>query len=215
MEEHHIIPRSLGGTDDKPNLVKLTAKEHFICHLLLTKMYPKESLEYYKMCHAFFMMFNENKLQSRYISSKKYEKLKVAFSERMASIQTGTNNSQYGTMWIHNKELKQCIKVSKDSTLEEGWEKGRVVLWNRYYKKCIICKTDIFGKRKNICNVCNKIKQNNINLDNFSKKCSIEGIIYNSVTEAAKKLGIKRNTLQYRIYSINYEEYFYINSSIV
>lgn len=30
VEEHHIIPRSLGGSDDKSNLVKLTAKEHFI-----------------------------------------------------------------------------------------------------------------------------------------------------------------------------------------
>ena len=55
-EEHHIIPRCLGGSDDKSNLVKLTAKEHFICHLLLTKIYKKGSLEYYKMCHAFLMM---------------------------------------------------------------------------------------------------------------------------------------------------------------
>lgn len=38
FEKHHIIPRSLGGTDELSNLVKLTAKEHFICHLLLTKM---------------------------------------------------------------------------------------------------------------------------------------------------------------------------------
>ena len=43
VEEHHCyIPSCLGGTDDKSNLVKLTAKEHFICHLLLTKMYPKK-----------------------------------------------------------------------------------------------------------------------------------------------------------------------------
>ena len=37
-ETHHIIPRSLGGTDDINNLVELTAREHFICHWLLTKM---------------------------------------------------------------------------------------------------------------------------------------------------------------------------------
>lgn len=37
-EEHHIIPRSLGGTDEKENLIRLTAREHFIAHLLLTKM---------------------------------------------------------------------------------------------------------------------------------------------------------------------------------
>ena len=36
-ESHHIIPKSLGGSDDQINLVDLTAREHFICHWLLTK----------------------------------------------------------------------------------------------------------------------------------------------------------------------------------
>ncbi len=36
-EKHHILPRSLGGSDNKDNLVELTAKEHFIVHMLLCK----------------------------------------------------------------------------------------------------------------------------------------------------------------------------------
>jgi hypothetical protein len=39
-EQHHIIPRCMGGTDAKENLVYLTAREHFICHQLLIKIYP-------------------------------------------------------------------------------------------------------------------------------------------------------------------------------
>ena len=35
LEKHHILPRSLGGSDNKDNLVELTAKEHFIVHMLL------------------------------------------------------------------------------------------------------------------------------------------------------------------------------------
>lgn len=35
-EKHHIVPRSLGGNNSASNLVKLTAKEHFVCHRLLT-----------------------------------------------------------------------------------------------------------------------------------------------------------------------------------
>jgi 5-methylcytosine-specific restriction endonuclease McrA len=31
-ENHHIIPKSLGGSNDKSNIVALTAREHFICH---------------------------------------------------------------------------------------------------------------------------------------------------------------------------------------
>ena len=40
-EKHHIVPKSLGGDNSKSNLVYLSAKEHFVCHLLLTKMARK------------------------------------------------------------------------------------------------------------------------------------------------------------------------------
>lgn len=39
-ELHHIVPKCLGGLDDDSNLVSLTAREHYMAHLLLTKMYP-------------------------------------------------------------------------------------------------------------------------------------------------------------------------------
>ena len=38
-ELHHIVPRCLGGTDESSNLVRLTAREHFIAHRLLAKIY--------------------------------------------------------------------------------------------------------------------------------------------------------------------------------
>lgn len=38
-EIHHILPRSLGGTNHKENLVKLTLKEHHTAHKYLAKMY--------------------------------------------------------------------------------------------------------------------------------------------------------------------------------
>lgn len=34
-EQHHILPKSLGGSDAKHNLVRLTAREHFVAHLCL------------------------------------------------------------------------------------------------------------------------------------------------------------------------------------
>jgi hypothetical protein len=36
-EQHHIIPKCLGGTDDADNLVNLSAREHFVCHWLQLK----------------------------------------------------------------------------------------------------------------------------------------------------------------------------------
>ena len=37
-EHHHIIPKSLGGSNDRSNIKLVSYREHFICHLLLTKM---------------------------------------------------------------------------------------------------------------------------------------------------------------------------------
>jgi hypothetical protein len=51
-EKHHIVPKCLGGSNDKINLVELTAREHFICHVLLCEIYPKEN----KLKHALFLM---------------------------------------------------------------------------------------------------------------------------------------------------------------
>ena len=64
-ERHHIIPRSLGGNNFKENIVKLTSHEHFVCHLLLTKMIEGKNKE--KMVYAAWAMANqENQNQQRH-----------------------------------------------------------------------------------------------------------------------------------------------------
>ena len=80
-EKHHIIPKSLGGNNSKENLVKLTAREHFICHWLLTKM--TRGVYQKKMAYACKrLMHSKNKKQDRYkINSRLYEVLKVNMNE--------------------------------------------------------------------------------------------------------------------------------------
>jgi hypothetical protein len=54
-ENHHIIPRCLGGIDNPDNLVLLTAKEHFIVHKLLVKIHPESKglrLAIHRMIHG-------------------------------------------------------------------------------------------------------------------------------------------------------------------
>lgn len=95
-EIHHIIPRSLGGSNENTNLVKLSAREHFICHLLLSEIYPKETFEWYKMNHAFLMMCTTGKMEKRYLNSRIYELKKNDFSKIMSWNSKGEKNSQYG-----------------------------------------------------------------------------------------------------------------------
>ena len=55
-EKHHIFPKCLGGSNDKNNLVLLTAKEHFICHKLLTYIHAKNRKI---ACAYYYMTFNK------------------------------------------------------------------------------------------------------------------------------------------------------------
>ena len=77
-ERHHIIPKSLGGSNTKSNLVRLTAREHFICHWLLLKMYPIGSFERQKMLFAFMCMrVNNKETMSRHPNSKSFERYRA------------------------------------------------------------------------------------------------------------------------------------------
>ena len=63
FEKHHIVPKSLGGSNDISNLVKLTPKEHFVCHLLLVRM--TEGAYKTKMRYAAWMLSKNNPYQNR------------------------------------------------------------------------------------------------------------------------------------------------------
>jgi len=78
-EVHHIIPRSLGGNNDESNLVRLTAREHFICHFLLTKFTIGN--DYHKMIYACNGMKRARQYQHRYINSRLYEVIKKEASK--------------------------------------------------------------------------------------------------------------------------------------
>jgi hypothetical protein len=81
-EKHHIIPKCLGGDNNKNNLVELTAREHFLCHRLLCEIYPLN----HKLIWALWLMaIGKQKIKTiepYKISSKEYERLKLIFIEQ-------------------------------------------------------------------------------------------------------------------------------------
>lgn len=123
VEIHHIIPRSLGGTDTKDNLVVLTAREHFVCHLLLTKMIDSPAIVY-----AAWMMANAvNDRQQRYrINSVVYAQIREKFSAmKKGSVQSDNarrknSDSHKGIKWsngmtgkTHSEETKAKMKAAR------------------------------------------------------------------------------------------------------
>jgi hypothetical protein len=84
-EKHHIIPKSMGGSNDPDNIIKLTLREHFIAHLLLWRIHRNR-----QMASAFVYMTGNMRKQNYVISSRMYEEVKLAASfsakERLTGI---------------------------------------------------------------------------------------------------------------------------------
>ena len=104
VEHHHIIPRSEGGPDNNDNIVALTAREHYICHLLLAKIYND-----YKMLSAVVFMQCKSPSQKRdfKFNSRLYARLKIDFAKKISERMSGENHPNYGKKRPeHAKKLK-------------------------------------------------------------------------------------------------------------
>jgi hypothetical protein len=108
-ESHHIVPKCLGGTDNKNNLTNVTLREHFICHWLLTKIYYGK--ERHQLLKALWMMKAENQNQSRYktkITSRVYATLREEYIKLQSIKVTGKGNGFYGK--THTPEAREKIR---------------------------------------------------------------------------------------------------------
>ena len=129
-EKHHIVPKSLGGSNQKSNLTYLTPREHFICHWLLVKIYA-EGEPHWKMLNALRIMRAENKNQTRYktkITSRVYEKLKVEYASILSDKLKGENNPMYGKKWTEEQKMAHSKKIKgRVQPLEEKMKQKRAI----------------------------------------------------------------------------------------
>lgn len=102
LEEHHIIPKCLGGTDESSNLKKLTAREHYIAHLLLAKIHGGT------LWHAVNLMGRLKKY-----SNREYERARIEHSKLLSARNKRTKTKP--------KELRnyQCTNCGSGLVYEE------------------------------------------------------------------------------------------------
>jgi hypothetical protein len=134
-EKHHIIPKCLGGSNEKSNLAVLTAKEHFVCHLLLTKM--TTGAEYHKMVCAATRMATSSKNHIRYKpGARTYQTLKEKFAKEQSIQSSGmirtpeSNAKRSATLsgritYIRTKETNAKLKETKRNNPQIPWNKGK------------------------------------------------------------------------------------------
>jgi hypothetical protein len=118
-EKHHIIPRCMKGTNNKDNLVLLTAREHFLCHWSLIEMYPEEN----KLKYAFWMMcFCKTDERDYYVSSRMYEYAKCEFIKSSTGLFKKGHKPKFSEAWKlnmsnawDNKPLIKCPHCDMES----------------------------------------------------------------------------------------------------
>jgi hypothetical protein len=132
FEKHHVIPKSLGGANDQENIVKLTAREHFICHRLLVKMVEGRGNQA-KMAYAAWQQTRKAKDGEFKITSRTYEALKHQLStyytgrKRAPFSQQAKDNMREGAKTrakvIHSAERLEKFAANRCKTVA-GWNKG-------------------------------------------------------------------------------------------
>lgn len=131
-EAHHVIPKSLGGSNSAENIINLTAREHFIAHMLLSKMFKGNDRA--KMNFAFHFMLVENNGKRYKPSSRLYESARKALALAYSDTRKGR------TPW--NKGVPRSDYV-KNAVRQANL--GRIA-WNRGKERTIEEKQKISQK---------------------------------------------------------------------
>lgn len=131
-ELHHIVPKCIGGTNKRDNLVYLTAEEHFVAHRLLSKMYPNEP----KLILAIAAMQRSsgNQVRNNKIFGKLREKIAEALrtrpiseESRLARIKSNIGQKRTEETKKNISEAKKGVKQPPESNLKRAiWSSNRI-----------------------------------------------------------------------------------------
>ena len=119
VERHRIIPGCMKGTYASDNVAVLTYREHFVAHLLLTKIYPDNA----KVAYAAWSMACRNKHKEGYkVTSRIYQTLRERNSEnqknKKLSEETKDKIREANIGRKHTEEAK--AKISKARQGKKG-----------------------------------------------------------------------------------------------
>lgn len=182
-ERHHIIPKSLGGSNEKSNIVKLTLREHFVCHQLLTRM--TEGVARGKMAFALRSMLNlTNKKQNRNfrVTSRVFASSKTKQPKTKSSYQSGIHHPFSTKIILNEIEYGSILEASKALKISRHLVKKQ-------------CK--IIDYRYNF--TCNKITSGSFKSGKDHPRAiniTINGQKFGSIHEASRILQIPRHHIK-------------------
>jgi hypothetical protein len=207
-EKHHIIPKCMNGTNNMDNIVKLTAREHFLTHWLLHEMYPNNT----DLRYSFWSMCRSSDNQKRYRpSSRIYEYAKHQMLEVWQKFKPSENQINsikerlIGTKWYHKLDGTNLRTFSNDERIKlEGWILGRF----NGHEISSKANTDKLKKYEG-----NKLPSTS------NKRCSIDGVEFESAKAAADFINMNEFSIRWILqgrgrsqkHKEKYKNWYYIN----
>jgi len=122
VEKHHIVPRCLGGTDTKENIVSLYPEEHYLAHLLLCKVNKGNS----KLLYAAMNMTSGSMINNGKRNNKAYGWLRRQYAESMS----GDNNPARRNPNLQKEAAKKRVgqkRTEETKARMSAAQKGRTV----------------------------------------------------------------------------------------
>lgn len=202
-ERHHIIPKNVGGNNSRKNLVRLTGREHYIAHLLLTRMFNSANYKI-KMLAAFGGFISQNRNNARKLTSRQIEIARKAKSDAQKGKKfTEEHKKRIGD--AHRGKPKSAEHILNNSLSHKG---------NRLSQESL--DKGVLTKRNNR----EKLKLENPELyaiKRFNRISStsgghvfIDGTEYPSIGEAAKSIGRNPDYVEMRVKSDNYPNWIFV-----
>lgn len=169
-EKHHATPRCMGGSNDSSNLVLLTAREHYICHLILAVLHPDiPGLS----CAVFFMINNP--------ASKDIDKKIVTNSRVFEQLRINIAESKRGETTSDKQK-----EVVRRTFTENNPNKGKDMTgWNNFNAKPV---KDNKGVIYPTTKACAKAYEHDVETIRYWCRAGKNGFSYISREDALKEL---------------------------
>lgn len=126
FERHHIVPRSLGGTNEKQNLVKLTTFQHVLAHYYLALGYPsRETVGAFSCITRFHQFKHLSELEQ--ISLQQLEHWSELREQAVQERAKNSGNNTKNRIWMTFKGEKDArvLPEKVKGYQEQGWTVGR------------------------------------------------------------------------------------------
>lgn len=143
IEKHHILPKclKLGGERDSINYAFLTAREHFVCHKLLLKMFDGHYK--HKLTEGMSIFFS-NKNRKLNFCSRDYELMKKCNS--IAAKQRNKGNQNYK---FRRAETEEDIDQKRVRSSKSRWvNNGLLEMFTVDHKTLVNSSEYVYGRLK-------------------------------------------------------------------